>query len=446
MRIRIAAILGLLPLVVSPAPPASADESLAAGCRRAQEGDLAAGEYAGRWETQLVASGGELGMRVSVSFDGELRVTVDDAGALTASSGSISFTMTGDAEGLPPIVRAGLNADGTGTLEPGAAGRERFGATGTVSGGANVFAAGPTAHGGTSGGGSDSGTFEFTVAARSCSAAEGTFTSDLLQRMTAGLSAGGLTITVNVPPQWSVQAVDRSREQEAGRFREKAERIPVSPHDAAGRAFDALFTEIDRLPAGQKACVQRVVREVYVRRVEQWLNEDLALLQTFEVTGEQEDLVALVRLAGEIAAHDLTLECSGQAPGNRAARLRPVFDTLVRAMRAAVAKYDMVAARQIASLLPAFAASDGMGAADGTAESSGTDEALQAWADAVAEAAAKALEMLKEVTDPDVNASPEVIQSYEDWARATERERRNTASEDTFEDRVTTYCSTTERC
>lgn len=105
MAIRFAAILGLLPLVTSPAPPASADES-AAGCRRAQEGDLAAGEYAGRWETQLVASGGELGMRVSVSFDGELRVTVDDAGALTASSGSISFSMTGDAEGLPPIVRA----------------------------------------------------------------------------------------------------------------------------------------------------------------------------------------------------------------------------------------------------------------------------------------------------------------------------------------------------
>jgi hypothetical protein len=431
--------------ILSTTPRASAGGSLADVCRRLQEGDLAAGDYAGRWEAEAIASGGEMDVRITLSFGGDLRLTVDDAGAVSVASGTVSVTMSGNAEGLPSILRAGLSLEGSGPMEPGASGRDRFDATATVTASARVFAHGPTARGGVDAGGSETGRLQFQVSSRSCDGAEGSLVSELVTRTTEGLAAGGLAVTINVPPRWSARAADPDRESEAERYRERAERIAAPTHKAGEDAFGALFAEIDALPAGRKACIDRVVREVYLTRVERWLVEDLERLGTFEVTGDRESLGALAELLGEVIGHDLALECSRGGVGSRAARLRPAFDAIVRGIRAALREYDLRSARELHSMLAAFAGNSAVEAADGVPGDDVMRECFDAWAEAIGEAAERALEMLEEVTAPDVEVDPAVVRTYEEWARMTERERRN-VTEDAGGDRVDAYCATTEKC
>jgi hypothetical protein len=434
----------LLALLLRPGPDADAEPSPADACRQAQEGEMAEGTYAGRWESEWLASGGALDLRLTLSFGGELRVTVDQDGALEAS-GTISFTMTGNADGLPAFLRAGLGVDGRGTLEPAAKGRERFGASGTVTVGATVFATGPTVEGEVQGGGAERGTFDFTVTERSCRSAAGTFASGLLDRLTAGLSAQGLTLWATVPPHWSIRSTDTRAEEEAERYREQAERIRSSPHKAAEQAFETLFAELRGLPAGRRACLERAVREVYFTRVEQWLREDLEALGTLEVSGDDESLQALIALVAEILGHDLALECSGRATGGRAQRLRPAFDAIVRGIRGALRHYNLRDAKAMLSLLALFSVDSAVTPGDGDSGDQAAVEALSTWAELAAEAAAEALEQLREVTASDANVDPDVVRTYEDWARATERERRE-ANDDYGENRVDQYCATTDKC
>lgn len=327
-RMRFIFALGILAASSAQTPVARAGEERSV-CTKppSAEAKLVEGDYSGTFSTQLKGSGKSAKVRASIS--GTVNLTAEKSGQLSAT-GPVEFSLTIGLE-LPSAsdASAGMNSSATGSLEAAGGATDSFRMKGTLAGGAAVHATAKTAKGGSGGGASDEFAANFKVDAATCNTAQGTFTSDFVDRIVSSFAAQGVTVSVSSPPTWSVKANDDHMADAIRKTRKDAfDASNVSNHLDGLNKLGAKFDEIKdgSKSDAEKTCLLDVVKDVMLLRIKQWEPEDVAkiaaLPSDLDVVAEKAMFVPFVT---SILSYEHVLGCTGEADGPASKRTRPAM-------------------------------------------------------------------------------------------------------------------------